>query len=80
MPISDITYFISPPHSFAEIIYNPFYTVIYFLFILTSCYVFLITWIEVSGTSARNMSNQLCDSQMAMKGHCDSDLVHVLNR
>merc|ERR1711871_1540842 len=53
----------------------------YFLaFILTSCALFSKTWIEVSGSSARDVAKQLRDQQMVMKGHRDSALVHVLNR
>merc|ERR1712190_605612 len=64
----------------AEIIYDPFHAVFYLVFILTSCALFSKTWIEVSGASARDVAKQLRDSQMVMKGHRDSALVHVLNR
>ena len=37
-------------------------------------------WIEVSGSSARDVAKQLRDQQMVMKGHRDSALVHTLNR
>jgi len=80
MPVGGIAYYISPPHSFAEIIYDPFHAVFYLVFILTSCALFSKTWIEVSGASARDVAKQLRDSQMVMKGHRDSALVHVLNR
>jgi protein transport protein SEC61 subunit alpha len=73
-------YYISPPLSFAEIIYDPFHAVFYLTFILTACALFSKTWIEVSGTSARDVAKQLRDSQMVMKGHRDSALIHVLNR
>jgi len=80
MPVGGIAYYISPPHSFAEIIYDPFHAVFYLVFILTSCAIFSKTWIEVSGASARDVAKQLRDSQMVMKGHRDSALVHVLNK
>jgi len=80
IPVGGIAYYISPPHSFAEIIYDPFHAVFYLVFILTSCAVFSKTWIEVSGASARDVAKQLRDSQMVMKGHRDSALVHVLNK
>merc|ERR1712048_1014612 len=80
MPVGGIAYYISPPHSFAEIIYDPFHAVFYLVFILTSCALFSKTWIEVSGASARDVAKQLRDNQMVMKGHRDSALIHVLNR
>jgi len=80
IPVGGIAYYISPPHSLAEIIYDPFHAVFYLVFILTACALFSKTWIEVSGASARDVARQLRDSQMVMKGHRDSALVHVLNR
>jgi protein transport protein SEC61 subunit alpha len=80
IPVGGIAYYISPPHSLAEIIYDPFHAVFYLVFILTACALFSKTWIEVSGASARDVAKQLRDSQMIMKGHRDSALIHVLNR
>jgi len=80
IPVGGIAYYISPPHSLAEIIYDPFHAVFYLVFILTACALFSKTWIEVSGASARDVARQLRDSQMVMKGHRDSALVNVLNR
>jgi protein transport protein SEC61 subunit alpha len=80
IPVGGIAYYISPPMSFAEIIYDPFHAVFYLTFILTACALFSKTWIEVSGASARDVAKQLRDNQMVMKGHRDSSLIHVLNR
>jgi protein transport protein SEC61 subunit alpha len=80
IPVGGIAYYISPPSSFAEIIYDPFHAVFYLTFILTACALFSKTWIEVSGASARDVAKQLRDNQMVMKGHRDSALIHVLNR
>lgn len=80
IPVGGIAYYISPPQSFAEIIYDPFHAVFYLTFILTACAIFSKTWIEVSGASARDVAKQLRDNQMIMKGHRDTALIHVLNR
>jgi len=80
IPVGGIAYYISPPSSFAEILYDPFHAVFYLIFILTACAMFSKTWIEVSGASARDVAKQLRDAQMVMKGHRDSALIHVLNR
>jgi len=80
IPVGGIAYYISPPSSFAEILYDPFHAVFYLVFILTACAMFSKTWIEVSGASARDVAKQLRDAQMVMKGHRDSALIHVLNR
>ena len=61
-----------------EVIYDPVHAVFYIIFILASCAVFSTMWIEVSGSSARDVAKQLRDQQMVMKGHRDSALVHTL--
>jgi len=80
VPVGGIAYYISPPRSIMEVIYDPLHAVFYIIFILASCAVFSTMWIEVSGSSARDVAKQLRDQQMVMKGHRDSALVHTLNR
>merc|ERR1712166_1306352 len=63
-----------------EIFFDPLHAVIYVVFILAACALFSKTWIEVSGSSARDVAKQLREQQMVMKGHRDSSLVGVLNR
>jgi protein transport protein SEC61 subunit alpha len=79
VPVGGLAYYVSPPQSFAEIFYDPFHAFFYLAFILTACALFSKTWIEVSGSSARDVAKQLKDQQMFMKGHRESSLVHVLN-
>jgi protein transport protein SEC61 subunit alpha len=80
IPVSGLAYYVSPPHSLTEVMADPFHAVIYFAFILSACALFSKTWIEVSGSSARDVAKQLRDQQMFMKGHRESSLVHQLNR
>ena len=72
VPVGGIAYYISPPRSMMEVIYDPVHAVFYIIFILASCAVFSTMWIEVSGSSARDVAKQLRDQQMVMKGHRDS--------
>ena len=59
IPVGGIAYYISPPRTMAEILYDPFHAVFYLVFILTACALFSKTWIEMSGTSARDVAKQL---------------------
>lgn len=79
VPVGGLAYYVSPPHSFTEIFYDPLHAIISFCFILGSCAAFSRAWIEVSGSSAKDVAKQLKDQQMFMKGHRESSLVHVLN-
>merc|ERR1712216_926696 len=68
------------PPSFSEIGQDPFHAIFYIVFILTACALFSKTWIQVSGTSAHDVSKQLRDQQMVMVGHRTSSMHKQLNR
>merc|ERR1711972_1203836 len=80
IPVGGLTYYISPPHSFTDIWDDPIHAIFYVAFVLTSCALFSRTWVDVSGSSARDVAKQLKDQQMMMPGYRDSDLPKVLNR
>merc|ERR1712157_685500 len=73
-------YYLSPPMSIAEVLEDPLHAILYLVFILVACALFSKTWIEVSGSSAKDVAKQLRDQQMVMKGHRDSSLAKELNR
>lgn len=82
VPVGGIAYYISPPLNFKEIINDPVHTLVYITFVLVSCAVFSKTWIEISGSSARDVARQLRDQRIGMVGHRDSppSLTRVFGR
>mmetsp|Transcript_93563 Transcript_93563/g.292649 ORF Transcript_93563/g.292649 Transcript_93563/m.292649 type:complete len:475 (+) Transcript_93563:92-1516(+) len=80
IPVGGLAYYISPPHSFTDIWDDPIHALFYVAFVLISCALFSRTWIDVSGSSARDVAKQLRDQQLMMPGFRDSDLPRVLNR
>merc|ERR1712196_416241 len=80
IPVGGIAYYISPPNSFGDVWDDPIHAIFYVCFVVISCALFSKLWIDVSGSSARDVAKQLRDQQMVMKGHRDSSLVQVLNR
>jgi protein transport protein SEC61 subunit alpha len=80
IPIGGLAYYVSPPRSMAEILYDPVHAFIYIAFILLSCALFSKTWIEVSGSSARDVAKNLQEQNMSIKGFRDASMVNVLNR
>mmetsp|Transcript_8521 Transcript_8521/g.23748 ORF Transcript_8521/g.23748 Transcript_8521/m.23748 type:complete len:475 (-) Transcript_8521:331-1755(-) len=80
IPVGGLAYYISPPSSFSDIWEDPIHALIYVIFVLTSCALFSKMWIDVSGSSARDVAKQLREQQMMMPGYRDSDLPRVLNR
>lgn len=80
VPIGGAAYYISPPHTFKDLVSDPLHTFVYIAFVLGSCAIFSKTWIEVSGSSPKDVARQLRDQGIAIKGHRDTSLVQVLNR
>ena len=79
IPVGGIAYYLSPPSSFANVLYDPLHTLIYVGFVLGSCAIFSKTWIEVSGSAPRDVLRQLKDQNMMIPGHSrDSSMLHVL--
>uniref|UniRef100_A0A8C1Y5S9 SEC61 translocon alpha 1 subunit n=1 Tax=Cyprinus carpio TaxID=7962 RepID=A0A8C1Y5S9_CYPCA len=79
-PVGGLCYYLSPPESFGSVLEDPVHTVIYIVFMLGSCAFFSKTWIEVSGSSAKDVAKQLKEQQMVMRGHRETSMVHELNR
>ncbi len=71
VPVGGIAYYISPPHSFAEIGADPFRALFYISFILISCALFSRTWIDVSGQSAKDVARQFKEQGMVIVSRSD---------
>jgi len=79
-PVGGLCYYMSPPESLGHIGEDPIHACIYICFMLGSCAFFSKTWIEVSGSSAKDVAKQLKEQQMVMRGHREKSMIHELNR
>ncbi|KNC77732.1 protein transporter Sec61 subunit alpha isoform 2 [Sphaeroforma arctica JP610] len=79
-PIGGFCYYISPPHSLGECWKDPVHAIVYMVFMLTTCAVFSKTWIEVSGTSPKDVNRQFKDQGIQIVGFRDSSTLSVLDR
>ncbi|KAL0442612.1 UNVERIFIED_CONTAM: protein transport protein Sec61 subunit alpha [Sesamum latifolium] len=80
VPVGGLAYYVTAPSSLADVAANPFHALFYIVFMLSACALFSKTWIEVSGSSAKDVAKQLKEQQMVMPGHRDSNLQKELNR
>merc|ERR1719428_1804824 len=80
IPVGGIVYYISPLHSFADIWDDPIHAVFYVAFMLLSCALFSKTWIDVSGSSAKDVAKQIKDQSMMIPGYRESDIPKYLNK
>lgn len=79
-PVGGLCYYFSPPESLGHILVDPIHAAIYIVFMLGSCAFFSKTWIDVSGSSAKDVAKQLKEQQMVMRGHREKSMIHELNR
>ncbi|KAF9584137.1 translocon subunit [Lunasporangiospora selenospora] len=75
-----LAYYMSPPHSITEALLDPIHTAVYIAFMLSACALLSKTWIEISGSSPRDVAKQLKDQNMVMAGHRDASLYKELKR
>ncbi|KAF9672718.1 hypothetical protein SADUNF_Sadunf11G0073600 [Salix dunnii] len=59
VPVGGLAYYITAPSSLADMAANPFHALFYLVFMLSACALFSKTWIEVSGSSAKDVAKQL---------------------
>lgn len=67
-PIGGLAYYISPPQSFYDITKDPIHALIYTIFVLSSCAFFSRIWIDISGSSSRDVARQFIENDMIIKG------------
>ena len=67
-PVGGLVYYISPPNTVLNMINDPLHALTYILFILVSCAIFSRTWIEVSGSSPKDVVKNLVDQNITAYG------------
>ena len=63
-PIAGLCYYLSPPESAGAILTDPIHALLYIIFMLGSCAFFSKTWIDVSGSSAKDVSTSDVSTQV----------------
>jgi len=81
-PQGGLAYYLSPPKSAMEIIYNPLHVALYLTFILGACGFFARFWIDVSGNNARHVARQLRSNGFTIAGGMNSEqsMIKKLNK
>ncbi|KAK5000257.1 translocon subunit [Elasticomyces elasticus] len=79
-PVSGLVYYMSPPLNFTDALLDPIHTAVYIVYMLVACALFSKTWIEVSGSSPRDVAKQLKDQGLVMAGHREQSMYKELKR
>jgi protein transport protein SEC61 subunit alpha len=75
-----IAYYISPPHNASDVLKDPIHFIVYIAFVLISSALFATIWIDLSGSSPKDVAKQLKDQQLIMRGHREGSMYKELKR
>ncbi|KAK5780387.1 translocon subunit SEC61 PWA37_002650 [Arxiozyma heterogenica] len=78
--LSGLSYYLQPIDSFKEMLLDPIKTVIYITFVLGTCALFSKTWIEISGTSPRDVAKQFKEQGMVINGKREMNVYKELKK
>lgn len=78
--LSGLSYYIQPPFSVTDALLDPIKTVIYVAFVLGACAMFSKTWIEISGTSPRDIAKQFKDQGLVINGKRETSVYRELKK
>lgn len=79
-PVWGLSKLLSPPNSLSAVVTGPLHALFYLAFMLLSCALFSLTWIEVSNMTARDVAKNIRDQGMQLVGFRDSSAAHYLQR
>ncbi|KAL7753564.1 translocon subunit [Sorochytrium milnesiophthora] len=78
--VSGLAYYLTPPQSFTSALSDPIHFIVYTFLILSACALLSKAWIEVSGSSPRDVARQLKDQQLVIRGYRDTSMYKELKR
>ncbi|KAF2434720.1 Sec61 alpha subunit [Tothia fuscella] len=78
--VAGLAYYMSPPLSISEALLDPIHTAVYLLYMISACALFSKTWVEVSGSSPRDVAKQLKEQGLVMAGHREQSMYKELKR
>ncbi|KAF1805807.1 SecY subunit domain-containing protein [Mucor lusitanicus] len=78
--VGGLAYYLSAPRSLTAALLDPIHFVVYAGLMLSTCALLSKTWIEISGSSPRDVARQLKDQQLVIAGYRDTSMYKELKR
>jgi protein transport protein SEC61 subunit alpha len=80
VPARGLVYYISAPHGLKDALFSPVHTVVYLAITIVTCVYLSKIWVEISGSSSRDVARQLKDQQLTIAGFRDASMYKELQR
>lgn len=68
IPVGGLVYYISPPHNLNDFLADPLHGLCYVIFVLSTCALFSRFWINVSGSSSKDVAKQFTQQKIIIPG------------
>ncbi|KAJ3100137.1 translocon subunit [Phlyctochytrium planicorne] len=68
-----LVYYISPPQSILAVFADPLHFIVYTAFVLTTCSYIAAKWVDISGSSPKDIAKLFHDQQLLIQGYRDSN-------
>uniref|UniRef100_A0A060TBP9 ARAD1D33770p n=1 Tax=Blastobotrys adeninivorans TaxID=409370 RepID=A0A060TBP9_BLAAD len=78
--VSGLAYYLQPPLSVVQALWDPIKTVVYAAMVVIVCSVFSRSWAEHSGGSARDLAKAFKTQEIVIVGHRDVSIVRELKK
>jgi protein transport protein SEC61 subunit alpha len=80
-PIGGLAYYISPPRDLFDLMRDPLHAIVYSAFVMGSCAIFSRIWIDISGSSPRDVVSQLMEQDMIIgDGHSKEAMIKYIGK
>jgi len=80
LPVGGLVYYLSPPNNMMEILTDPIHFIGYVIFMLTSCSVLAYLWLDMSGSSPKDVCESLKRQGMVVIGYRPETMIVAFNR
>lgn len=80
VPLGGLSYYLQPIGSVKMALLDPVRTVVYTAFVVGTCALFSKTWIEISGTSPKDVAKQFKDQGMVISGKRETSVYKELKK
>lgn len=73
VPVAGLAYYVTAPNGLSAMYSDPIHALVYLAFMLGSCALFARLWIEMSGSSPRDVAKKLKEENLMIKGFRGDD-------
>jgi protein transport protein SEC61 subunit alpha len=80
LPQGGFAYYLHAPDSLSDVAEDPLHAILHVIFVVGSCAMFAMTYVEISGNSPREVAQNLKDSGLTIGGYPNESNYAVLDR